>query len=109
MTAYLVDTVQVRPGDLDAYVALVHDAAVPVMTAAGASFVSCWATSPALGEDVDVQVTWSFADHVEWNEIRRNFVLDPAWHAWAARAAALRTGGTRRFFYPLFYPQERRP
>ena len=100
MTAYLVDTVQVRPEDLAAYVALVHDGAVPVMTAAGATFVSCWATSPALGEHVDVQVTWSFADHVEWNAIRKNFVLDPAWHALAARAATLRAGGTRRFYYP---------
>ncbi len=100
MTAYIVDTVQVRPSDLAAYVALVHDVAVPVMTGAGASFVSCLATSPDLREDVDVQVTWSFRDHVEWNEIRKNLVLDRAWHDLARRAAALRTGGTRRFYYP---------
>jgi len=100
MTVRLVDTIQVRPADLEAYVALVHDVAVPVMTAAGASFVSCLATSPSLGEDVDVQVTWSFRDHVEWNEIRKNLVLDRAWHGLALRAAALRTGGTRRFYYP---------
>jgi hypothetical protein len=99
MTVHLVDTIQVRPADLEAYVALVHDVAVPVMTAAGASFVSCLATSPSLGEDVDVQVTWSFRDHVEWNEIRKNLVLDRAWHDLALRAAALRTGGTRRFYY----------
>jgi hypothetical protein len=100
MTAYIVDTIQVRPDDLDGYVALVHEVALPVMTGAGATFVSCLATSPALGEDVDVQVTWSFRDHVEWNEIRKNLVLDRAWHDLARRAAALRTGGTRRFFYP---------
>jgi len=104
MTAYMVDTVQIRPADVDAYVALVHDAAVPVMTAAGAALVSCWATSPELGEDVDVQVTWAFADHVRWNEIRKNFVLDPAWHTWAAAAKPLRTGGTRRFYYPRERP-----
>ena len=104
MTVHLVDTIQVSPSDLAAYVALVHDAAVPVMTAAGASFVSCWATSPDLGEDVDVQVTWSFPDHVHWNEIRKNLVLDRAWHDLARRAAALRTGGTRRFYYPTDAP-----
>jgi len=100
MTAYMVDTIQVPPSRVDAYVALVHGVAVPVMTRAGATFESCRTTSPALGEDVDVQVTWSFADHVEWNLIRKNFVLDPAWHDLAARAVALRTGGTRRFYYP---------
>jgi len=100
MTAYIVDTIQVHPDDLGSYVDLVHDVAVPVMTGAGATFVSCLATSPALGEDVDLQVTWSFRDHVEWNEIRKNLVLDRAWHDLARRAAALRTGGTRRFFYP---------
>jgi hypothetical protein len=100
VTAYIVDTVQVQPDRVDAYVALVRTDAVPVMTRAGAGFVSCWATSPALGEDVDVQVTWSFPDHVAWNEIRKNLVLDRDWHALAPRARALRTGGTRRFYYP---------
>ena len=104
MTAYMVDTIQVPPSRVDAYVALVHGVAVPVMTRAGATFESCRTTSPALGEDVDVQVTWSFADHVEWNQIRKSFVLDPAWHDLARRAAALRRGGTRRFYYPVATP-----
>ena len=52
-------------------------------------------------EDVDIQITWSFRDHVEWNEIRKNLVLDPRWHDFARRAAALRRGGTRRFYYPV--------
>ena len=99
--AYLVDTVQVRPGNVAAYVELVERAGVPVMTGAGAAFVSCWTTSAELGEDVDVQVTWSFRDHPEWNEIRKNLVLDPRWHEFARRTAALRTGGTRRFYYPV--------
>ena len=101
MTAYIVDTVQVPPTDLSSYVALVTDVGVPVMTRAGAGFVSCWTTSAALGEDVDVQTTWSFADHVEWNEIRKNLVLDRDWHDFARRIAALRRGGTRRFYYPV--------
>ena len=101
MPAYLVDTVQVRPADVTPYVELVRSAGVPVMTGAGAAFVSCWTTSAELGEDVDVQVTWSFGDHTEWNEIRKNLVLDRRWHDFARRAAGLRTGGTRRFYYPV--------
>ncbi len=97
---YLVDTVQLATGDVDAYVGLVTRIQVPVMTGAGATFVSCWATSRELGTDVDVQTTWSVADHVRWNEIRRNLVLEPDWHRFAAVAASLRRGGTRRFYYP---------
>jgi hypothetical protein len=101
MPAYLVDTVQVRPADVATYVELVERNGVPVMTGAGAAFVSCWTTSSELGEDVDVQVTWSFEDHTEWNEIRKKLVLDPGWHDFARRTAGLRTGGTRRFYYPV--------
>jgi len=101
MTAYLVDTVQVRPADVASYVGLVEGDGVAVMTGAGAAFMSCWTTSAELGEDVDVQVTWSFGDHTEWNEIRKNLVLDRRWHDFARRAAGLRTGGTRRFYYPV--------
>ncbi len=97
---YLVDTVQLAAGDVDAYVELVTELQVPVMTEAGAAFVSCRATSPELGPEVDVQTTWSFADHASWNEIRKNLVLDPGWHRFAAAAAALRRGGTRRFYHP---------
>ena len=101
MTAYLVDTVQVRPADVASYVELVEGDGVAVMTGAGAAFMSCWTTSAELGEDVDVQVTWSFGDHTEWNEIRKNLVLDRRWHDFARRAAGLRTGGTRRFYDPV--------
>ena len=47
------------------------------MTDAGASFVSCATTSSEIGEPVCIQVTWSFDDHVHWDEIRKNLVLDP--------------------------------
>ena len=97
---FVVDTVQVAPDRMVDYVQLIKQTAVPVMTEAGATFESCRTTSPALGEDVDVQVTWSCRDHVEWNEIRKNLVLDPRWHELARRAAELRAGGTRRFLYP---------
>jgi hypothetical protein len=97
---YVIDTARLDPARVDEYVRLIEQSAVPVMTEAGAGFVSCLATSRELGEDVEVQVTWSCEDHVEWNEIRKNMVLDPRWHQLARREADLRNGGHRRFYYP---------
>jgi hypothetical protein len=101
--AYVVDTTQVEPANADAFLRIVEAEAVPVMTDAGAGFVSCWATSSELGEEVSIKTIWSFADHVEWNEIRKNMVLDPRWYGYAQKIAQLRTGGTRRFFYPASF------
>jgi hypothetical protein len=98
--AYVVDTAQMDPGNAGAYLQLVETEVVPVMTDAGAGFVSCWATSGELGEDVSIKTIWSFTDHVEWNEIRKNMVLDPRWSEYSQKLARLRSGGTRRFFYP---------
>ena len=98
--AYVVDTAHVDPADADAYLRIVETEAVPVMTGAGAGFVSCWGTSPELGEEVWIETVWSFADHVKWNEIRKNMVLDPRWYQYSEKTARLRRGGTRRFFYP---------
>ena len=96
---FVVDTIEVEPEKLSLYLDAVQEVGVPVMTDAGAVFVSCAATSAEIGEDVDVQIVWSFDDHGHWNGIRRNLVLDPRWYEYAARTAALRTGGTRRFYY----------
>jgi NIPSNAP len=98
--AYVVDTVQVEPEHAEAYLRLVENEVVPVMTDAGAGFVSCWSTSTELGEAVSIKTIWSFVDHVEWNVIRKNMVLDPRWYQFSAKMGELRTGGTRRFFYP---------
>jgi hypothetical protein len=100
---HLVDTVEVEPGRLDEYLRAVEHLGVPVMTDAGASFVACATTAADLGEAITVQVTWSFSDHEQWNEIRRALVLDPRWHEYGGRLAALRTGGTRRFFHPVAF------
>jgi hypothetical protein len=96
---YIVDTSIVARDDHERFLALVRNEVVPIMTEAGAELVATLATSPDLGEDVQVQVTWKVADHSEWNEVRKNFVLDPRWHAASATLRALRIGGQRRFFY----------
>ena len=101
---HLVDTVEVGPELVDEYLEVVRTLGLPVMTDAGASFVSCATTSAAIGEPVSIQVVWAFEDHGEWNEIRKNMVLDPRYHDYGSRLASLRTGGTRRFFTPASWP-----
>ena len=98
---YVVDTVDVDAGRADDYVRAVEALGVPVMTEAGARFVSCRATSKELGEPVRIEVTWACDDHEQWNDIRKNLVLDPRWYAYGDRVAELRSGGTRRFYYPM--------
>jgi hypothetical protein len=96
----LVDTVEVEPGDVDDYLEILRGPGMTVMTDAGATFVSCATTSSEVGERVHIQVVWGFEDFEQWNEIRRNMVLDPRWYDYAQRAASLRVGGTRRFYAP---------
>jgi hypothetical protein len=96
---YVVDTIEVEPQAVARYLEAVEQLGLPVMTDAGARFVSCATTAADIGEMVDVQIVWAFDDHAQWNVIRRNMVLDPRWYEYAETVAALRTGGTRRIFY----------
>lgn len=104
---FLVDVVQVAPGDAPAYLRLLHELAIPVMTSAGAVFESCRSTACDLGLDVDIEIVWRFADFATWNLIRRDLVQDPAWYQLSTRAAALRRSGTRRFMQHAAGPSER--
>jgi NIPSNAP len=97
---YIVDTLAVRPAHQLAMLSLLKEEGIPVMQEAGLELVGCYSTSPDLGEDVLIQVTWKAPDHSAFNLIRKEFVTDPRWWSYAARASALWTGGTRRFFYP---------
>jgi NIPSNAP len=100
---YLIDTIEVEPRSLAHYLDVVHQLGVPVMTDAGATFVSCATTAADFGENVDIQIVWAFSDHAQWNVIRRNMVLDPRWYEYAGRVATLRKAGTRRFYYPVSF------
>ena len=95
---HIVDTVEVEPAETDGYVDAVHELGVPVMADAGASLVWCGATPRHIGEPVWVQVVWAVDGFERWNEVRRDLVLDPRWYEYGARVAALRRGGTRRFY-----------
>jgi hypothetical protein len=98
---HIVDSSIVPLESHERFLALVHEEIVPVMTQAGAELVSVLASSPDLGEDVLVQVTWRVADHSAWNVVRKNFFMDPRWHTASAASAGLRSGGQRRFLYPV--------
>jgi hypothetical protein len=100
---HLVDTVEVEPARAGDYLMAVETLGIPVMTEAGASFVSCWTTAKDLGEPVRIEVVWAFEDHEQWNDVRRNLVLDPRWYQYGDRIAALRISGTRRFYYPVSF------
>jgi hypothetical protein len=95
---HIVDTVEVEAAEVDAYLEAVRNLGVPVMTAAGASLVSCAATPPDIGDPVCVQVVWAVDGFERWNEVRRDLVLDPRWYVYGARITALRRGGTRRIY-----------
>lgn len=104
---HLVDTVEVDPDRVDRYLEVVRTMAVPVMTDAGASFVSCATTPDDMGEAVTVQTVWGFEDFRQWNDIRKQLVLDPRWYEYGTSAAALRRGGSRRFFTPVAFSPSR--
>ncbi|HVA02608.1 MAG TPA: hypothetical protein VMU64_02575 [Acidimicrobiales bacterium] len=95
---HLVDTVEVEPERVEDYLEVIGTPGMAVMGDAGASFVSCATTCDAIGEAVCIEVRWSFDDHVQWDEIRKNLVLDPRYHQYGATVASLRVRGTRRFF-----------
>jgi hypothetical protein len=97
---HIVDTLHVVPSRREALLDLLKNEGIPAMRDAGLELLGCWSTLDNLGEDVLIQVTWRCADHSAFNVMRKNFVLDPRWHSYAAKASKLWHGGTRRFFYP---------
>ena len=97
---HIVDTLAVAPSDQVRMLELLRDEGVPVLRKAGLELVGCYSTSPDLGEDVLIQVTWKVADHAQYNQARFAFVTDPAWRTYSNKASKLWRGGTRRFFYP---------
>lgn len=97
---HIVDTLAVAPSDQQPMLELLRDEGIPLLRKAGLELLSCLSTSPDLGEDVLIQVTWKAADHTHFNQVRFAFVTDPAWREFANKASKLWRSGTRRFFYP---------
>src|SRR3954447_15113114 len=97
MTVRVVDVHHVEPVDVDALLVILREQVLPTMQAAGATFVAC-DVAPEVDDDGEVRTEWACADFVAWNEIRRRLMFDARYHAYGPALAALRRGGTRRFY-----------
>jgi hypothetical protein len=96
---YVIDTIEVEPAPVTQYLEAVRTLGLPVMTEAGAFFVSGATTSSDIGENVAVQIVWGFEDHDDGNLIRRTMVVDRPWYEYGRTIAAPRPSGTRRIYH----------
>jgi hypothetical protein len=101
---HLVDTVEVKPGDLDAYLEAFAEHYLPGATERGMDLVGCWNTLPEIGELVSVTVVFRLESWEEWERIRNAGVRDPRMSEWIDRRRALMVTGTRRFYESASLP-----
>lgn len=97
---YLVESVDVRPGDTARYLAAFEETYLPGAARRGQELVACWHTPVDIGEDVTVTTVFRLRDWAHWNEVRGAAVVDPSMPAWLALRRELVRGGTRRFYEP---------
>lgn len=95
---HLVDTVDVQPEDLDAYLAAFADYYLPGATERGMELVGYWHTPRDIGEIVTVMVVFRMESWGAWERIRNAAVRDPRIATWIDRRRALMVTGTRRFY-----------
>jgi hypothetical protein len=95
---HLVDTVEVEPGDLDAYLDAFSEYYLPGATERGMELVGCWNTLRDLGDLVVVMVVFRIESWEEWERIRNAGVRDPLMPTWIERRRALMRSGSRRFY-----------
>jgi hypothetical protein len=95
---HLVDTVEVQPDDLAAYLAAFAECYLPGATERGMELVACWHTPTDIGEPVTVIVVFRMESWEEWERIRNAGVRDPRTATWIERRRQLMLNGTRRFY-----------
>lgn len=95
---FLVESVDVRPDDTDAYLDAFAREYLPGATDRGMELVGCWHTPRDLGEDVTVTVTFRIAGWDAWERARNAAVGDPATARWLAVRNSLMRRGSRRFY-----------
>lgn len=95
---HLVDTVEVQPDDLEAYLAAFAECYLPGATDRGMELVACWHTPTDIGEIVTVTVVFRMESWEEWERIRNAGVRDPRMGEWIDRRRELMVTGTRRFY-----------
>jgi hypothetical protein len=97
---HLVDTVEVRAADVDAYLDAFREHYLPGATDRGMELVACWHTPAGIGDVASVMVVFALASWEEWERIRNEGVRDRRMTTWVERRRALVLRGTRRFYEP---------
>jgi hypothetical protein len=97
---FLVESVDVRAEDVDAYVAGFETHYLPGALERGMELVGCWHTPRQIGEDVTITVIFRLHGWAEWEQIRNAAVGDPGVGAWVALRRGLMVRGTRKFYEP---------
>jgi hypothetical protein len=97
---FLVESVDVRPDDVDAYVHGFETHYLPGALDRGMELVGCWHTPTQIGEDVTVTVMFRLPGWAEWEQIRNAAVGDPGVAAWVAVRRDLMVRGSRKFYEP---------
>jgi hypothetical protein len=98
---HLVDTVELRADDLDAYVGAFREYYLPGATERGMELIACWHTPRGIGDVVDVMVVFALEGWEQWERIRGEGVRDRHMATWVERRRALMLSGTRRFYEPV--------
>jgi hypothetical protein len=101
---HLVDTVEVQPHDLEAYLAAFGETYLPGATERGMELVASWHTPTDIGEPVTVIVVFRMESWEEWERIRNAGVRDPRMGEWIDRRRELMVNGTRRFYESAAIP-----
>ena len=97
---YLVEQVEVRTGDADAYLTALEELYLPLVRSLGIELVSTWREPHAVGDHVMVMTTLRLTDWAHWDEARGRLVMDPSLPAWLARKRKLVVRGRRTFYEP---------
>jgi len=97
---FLVESVDVRPDDVDAYVRGFETHYLPGALDRGMELVGCWHTPTQIGEDVTVMVIFRLPGWAEWEQIRNAAVADPGVAAWVNVRRDLMLRGSRKFYEP---------
>jgi hypothetical protein len=95
---HLIDTVDVRPDDLEAYLGAFAEYYLPGATERGMELVGCWHTPTQIGEMVTVTVVFRLESWAEWERIRNAGVRDPLMTTWVDKRRELMVNGSRRFY-----------
>ena len=95
---HLVDTVEVRPDDVEPYLSAFAEYYLPGAVDRGMQLLGCWHTPTQIGENVSIMAVFAVGTWAEWETIRNAGVRDPQMSTWIDRRRELMLNGSRRFY-----------